>query len=161
MRYYIDVCRYPAAEALYSPARRIFVFQDSVYKFSEAERITVHAEKMPAFFVSGFFRLDHKSFAFQITGKPLVGNRQRDNCFYISFMKSQSQWLRWLKAVFLQITQVEAVSKERDSAEIQRERQLIVHFIFADFRVFLSGPFAEKRKTGGRELPFLWKRARK
>lgn len=83
--------------------------------------------------MSGLFRLDHKSFAFQITGKPLVGNRQGDNCFHISFVKRQRQRLRRLKTVFLQITQVEAVSKKGDSAEIQREGQLIVYFIFADF----------------------------
>ena len=115
MRYYIDVGKYPAAERLYSPARRIFVFQDSVYKFSESERITVHAEKMAAFFVSGLFRLDHKSFAFQITGKPLIRNWQRDNGFHISFMKSQRQWLRRLKSVFLQITQIETVSSGKGS----------------------------------------------
>ena len=88
---------------------------------------------MPAFFVSGLFRLDHKSFAFQITGKPLIRNRQGDNCFHISFVKRQRQRLRRLKTVFLQITQIETVSKEGDPTEIQRERQLIVHFIFADF----------------------------
>ena len=133
IKFYVNVGRYPAAEELHSPASRIFVFQDPVYKLSEAERITVHAEKVPAFFVSGFFRLDHKGFAFQITGKPLIRDRQGDNCFHISLVKSQRQWLRRLKAVFLQITQVEAVSKEGDSTEIQRERQLIVYFIFADF----------------------------
>ena len=93
MKFYIDMSRYPAAEHLYSPARRIFVFQDSVYKFAETDRIAVCAEKMPAFFVGCFFWFDVKGLAFEIAGDALIRNRQGDRSLNIFFVKCQCQGL--------------------------------------------------------------------
>ena len=43
---------------LYAPPCRIFVFQDLVDQFTEANGISICTEEMPAFFVSCFFGFD-------------------------------------------------------------------------------------------------------
>ena len=49
-----EKCTSGRVRALYAPPCRIFVFEDLVYEFAEANGVSVCAKEVPTFFVGGF-----------------------------------------------------------------------------------------------------------
>lgn len=97
-------------ERLHSPACGIFVFEGLANQLAKTERVAFDTEKMPPFCMGSFCRFYIQGFTFQVACEPLIIYGKRNDSVYITLSKCQCKWFRRLKAVFLEIPEVQSVS---------------------------------------------------
>ena len=77
---------------------------------AKTERVAFDTEKMPPFCMGSFCRFYIQGFTFQVACEPLIIYGKRNDSVYITLSKCQCKWFRRLKAVFLEIPEVQSVS---------------------------------------------------
>ena len=80
--------------------------------------------------MGSFCRFYIQGFTFQVACEPLIIYGKRNDSVCITLSKCQCKWFRRLKAVFLEISEVQSVSQECKTTEITGNRRKVINFVF-------------------------------